>query len=381
MNSIRKNTIAILIFAALFTNSLVAETGIDHGNSGDDEGIIAYKGVKKSTFQAGKRNLPLRKLKRKFKSNLTVKFSPEFESQIKKTAKPRFLQNLIFDKKRKMKKLKKAFNSGIPFETAINEEIIRDSDSFFRELKNNNLRFYDMNQMSEAYNGDNLKVLFSFEINNDECPYCKPEDFKEIPQKGIELKIRCRYDESRYFGVNHAPIIIYSDTNKIDIEASIGSSEIANFYRLEYCDNVNGTFKATTECVVDVALNKDRNTFNNVFKSTKRGIHSWFFDSEDLNYVTPIDSGSQSYIFKDFSYNRNKNIITVDEFLEISEAKFEKRYNYSCGSIPLPPFKTFDSYRLKINHNVGYSYVMYENKAELNRMIKETFLKAYNDRF
>ena len=74
MNSIRKNTIAILIFAALFTNSLVAETGIDHGNSGDDEGIIAYKGVKKSTFQAGKRNLPLRKLKRKFSLALLIEF-------------------------------------------------------------------------------------------------------------------------------------------------------------------------------------------------------------------------------------------------------------------------------------------------------------------
>ncbi len=356
-----KKSILVLVLAALISTVVSGTTeGIYHGNSADN--FVAYKGKKEKTFKGNKQTITLEKIKNKIKTDMTVKFSDEFEATRTKFFRASALSNGIdFKSQQKVKDFYKALKSGVPVRTALAQNTIN-PQTFWNDLNaDTKNQYYDLAQLENAYRGKNFLIDLKLEVNpnlNQTCPQCKPEDFIAIPEKGVELKVMCIFggEYGDMVEVEHEPIIIYPDTKKINRKITIGSPDLAEFFRLKFCDNYDAVQVATqTQCFLT-------HTTGDTIFDYNYSIPSYYktFGKD----ISPIEEALKTATFILDKYFTS-SVLTVDEVLN-------QNLMFNIRRI------TKDYYTLDYkNGGMVWTIVKYQDEKELDKFIRENFIRAY----
>ena len=361
-----KKSILVLVLAALISTVVSGTTeGIYHGNSGDNP--VAYKGKKEKTFKGNEKKITLKKIQNKIKADMTVKFSDEFEASRTKFFLANIMTHIDFKSKQQMKDFYKALTSGVPVRTALAQNTIY-PQTFWDINANTKNKHYAMAQLENAYRGENFLIDLKLEVNpnlNQTCPHCKPEDFIAIPAKGVEFKIMCQFSSSPFGSmggdiveVDHEPIIIYPDTKKINRKITIGSPDLAEFFRLRFCDKYDAVQVATqTQCFLT------HTTGDTIFDDN----HG--FSSYELIDTYGAGISSIGYDRKTATFILDKYftpLLTVDEFLNQNLMMNIKRTSVNKYSL-----------YYEDNKFMWKTVVKYQDEKELDKLIRENFIRAY----
>ncbi len=381
---VRLLTVVVFFLVAIQTEVIWAGTST-HG--GGEDIPVAYFGEK----EIGQRNEKMKvrpvKILKKRKILSKILFSNSFNDLFLKKVSFSKMKTKLFSSRAEMFQV----SSQLEKETlsdARRDGLLRQvyEYSLFRTTEERQTRYLPVDDYEKVF--ENLTGTLEIKIENIRkiCEFCREDDYASIPNAGILVDVVCQVGDAPIFDVEHEDISIRPETKSLRVDFKIGSRDLAEMIRVNYCANIDKVAPVNLTCGLVSRNEAYKAQFNDTFSvenSTRKqnseiasreevmihGLASFYDPTEDLfNFdLILIDSD------KVFGEGRFDHFESLPFYMRLKEESREDQFLFFTQSRVIGHYLSFEEER---DH-----FLYYSSDKKLKELMSDLFILSVKDNF